>query len=1086
MICWAKIAIIPYLCALNSRKTMKSTMMMCVRVLLVLLLTTTATWSHAQFYNGMNMEFGKNRVQWKSFHWSYYKYDSFDVYYYQGGENYADYVLQYAKKEIPSLEKRFNNHFKRKIQFLVFNSLGDLKQSNLNNDSDESGNTGGVTKIMGSKVLLYFNGNYVDFEQQIKEGVAQLLLSQVMNGVSVGSQIRSSYRYDVPEWFQNGLCAYITEDWDSFKEDRLQQGILSGDFKKINQLRDQDAIIAGYSFWGFIEEKYGTQAFNDILTLAENSQSVKKALLYVTGIKFKKLIKQWYAFYQERYKTILQSAPSEVMPLKYRKYRTFTEPVVSPDGKNIAYVSNDEGKICIWVEDLRTGKRERLYKTGYRSDTWVDTSFPLLAWHPTGSILSFIVEEEGKLQLCNLDMGTKKVGKTYLFEFQKITSFSYAHRDRKIVLAASRMGKPDIFVYNLFSNTLEQITNDFYTDLSPVFTADDRQIIFSSNREGVMIETQVDPIEQRKQFNLFAYDYVTKSPQLRNLTEQQLSSSILPKAYGGNKLFFLNDSSGFYNLYEARFDSAISHVDTVVHYRYFSNNRRLTNYSTSIINYSFNPIEKKLVMLLPDKERHKVYTTYYPGSEHDAGIMQMSPYAQQRLLKKKKSETEVPAKTTTRRFKNSYRVARRKRPVADSTLMAPIAAQSVPLIAKEDDTILRPHNYYTEFFVNEMTSQIDFSYLNYSYQPFSGNGAAVYLNSDFNVFMGAMITDLMENQKIDLGVKLNMSLINNEYVIRFRDLTKRLDKSLTFHRYVTDNSYDYYYRTFTHEAFYTLSYPFNEILSLRGTAILRNDRQVTLATDNYSLAQGGTRENLGGIRGELVYDNSKKLQTNIYVGARGKVFAEYYQTIKKETKNFIVVGFDYRNYTRIHRNFIWANRLAGSSSFGQNKLIYYMGGVDNWMMAQFDNGTPIDYSQSYTYQTLATNMRGFDQNIRNGNNFVVFNSELRFPVFSYLLDRPINLQFIKNFQIIAFGDIGTAWTGWNPYDPNNSLYTSHYHDGSLDISVTEMKEPIVGGFGFGLRTTLFGYFVRGDMAWGVDDGHINRKPHYYLSFNLDF
>ena len=163
-----------------------------------------------------------------------------------------------------------------------------------------------------------------------------------------------------------------------------------------------------------------------------------------------------------------------------------------------------------------------------------------------------------------------------------------------------------------------------------------------------------------------------------------------------------------------------------------------------------------------------------------------------------------------------------------------------------------------------------------------------------------------------------------------------------------------------------------------------------------------------------------------------------------------------------------------------------MGGVDNWIMAKFNNETPIDYDRGYTYQTLATNMRGFQQNIRNGNNFVVINSELRFPVFSYLLNRPINLQFIKNFQVVAFGDIGTAWTGWNPYNPSNSLYTSHYHDGNLDISVTKLKEPIVGGVGLGLRTSILGYFVRGDMAWGFEDGHFNKKPQFYLSFNLDF
>ena len=744
---------------------------------------------------------------------------------------------------------------------------------------------------------------------------------------------------------------------------------------------------------------------------------------------------------------------------------------------------------------METGKRKRLYKTGYRSDTWIDTSYPLLAWHPTGGILSFIVEEQGQILLCNLDLGTGKVGKTYLFEFQKVTSFSYAHKDRKIAVSASRSGKPDIFVYNLFSNTLEQITDDYYTDLSPVFTADDRQIVFSSNRTDTQLETQTVPPKQRRQFNLFAYDYVTKGKELRNLTGQRLSNSIHPQAFAGNRLFYLNDSTGYYNLYEAHFDSAVSHIDTIVHYRYYTVSRPLTSFTSSIIDYSFNPRERQLVMLFPDGNGQKVFKTPYPTTALDTDFRQMGPYAQKRLLHQQQEAQKPPEKTTSHRFKNSYRTPRRKAPQSppgDSTNnsfanripIGPIRGMEQDKPVK--DTLLRPRNYYVELFTKELTSQIDFSYMNYSYQPFTGGGSAIYLNSGFNMFMGSVMTDLMEDYRIDLGVKVNTSLVNNEYVLRFRDLSQRTDKNLTLHRYVTDDYQTEMLRTFTNEAFYTLSYPFSETLSVRGTAIFRHDKRVYLATDFNSLAEGQHDENLGGLRGELVYDNSKKLQTNLYVGSRGKVFAEYYQSIKKETSNMVVVGFDYRNYTRIHRNFIWANRLAGSSSFGQNKLMYYMGGVDNWIGARFDNGTPIDYSRDFSYQTLATNMRGFQQNIRNGNNFVVFNSELRLPVFSYLMNQPINMEFIKNFQVVAFGDVGTAWTGWNPYDLNNSLYTSHYTDGNLSLSVTQLREPIVAGFGFGLRTTLFGYFVRGDMAWGMQDGYLNRKPQYYLSFSLDF
>ena len=1059
--------------------------------LLFTLLFAVVPIVHAQFYNGMNMPFGKNRVQWGDFHWSYYTNDNFDVYFYQGGNDMAQYAQAYAKDQIPRLETRLNSRFKKKVQFIVFNSMGDFKQSNIDLEEEENGNTGGITKIIGSKVILYFDGDYTHFEAQIREGIVKLLFSQVMNGISIGSQIRNSYRYDIPQWFRDGLVAFIAGNWDCHKEAQLQRGIVSGNYKKINHLRDEDAQVAGYSFWNFIDEKYGSKSFNDILTLAENTKSVRKSLLYVTGKEYKKLVEEWYAYYKARYDVVLVNQPNDIMALKYKKYRTFTQPSISPNGKHIAYVSNDEGKLRLWLEDLQTGKRQQLFKAGYHSDENIDTSFPLLAWHPNGDILSFIIEEKGKIQLYNLDVNSGKKASTYLFDFQKVSSFSYAHKSRKLVLAASRMGKPDIYVYNLFSNTVEQITNDWHTDLDPVFTYDDRQIVFSSNRDNDTLKVDEKIGFQNKQFDLYAYNYSNKSEVLQNLTCQRFSNSILPEPLKDGSMLYLNDSSGYYNLFQIRFDSAISHIDTIIHYRYFGTNEQLTDYSANIIDYSYQPRDHKAALLMADKTGEKFYLSPILRG-HETDIRQLSPYAQKRLFTEliQKEKDTIVEPISMHRFSASYRYSRRKHQIggaigADSTQVVQQGSGPAPK-PKAKDTIQRLNNYYVELFADQLMTQIDFTSMNYSYQPFTGGYAPIYLYSGFNVFLGTKLKDLMEDYKIEIGVKLNTTLQNNEYMIRFSDFSKRLDKSITLHRFVTDDYSSYYYRTFSNEAFYTLSYPFSEILSLRGTAIYRLDHRVNLAIDDHSLADKDLYINWAGLRAELVYDNSKKIGTNLLVGARGKVFAEYYQKIAKNTTNMVVAGFDYRHYTRISRNFIWANRIAGSTSFGKQKLIYYMGGVDNWIFASFDNGTPVDYGQNYAYQTLATNMRGFSQNIRNGNSFVVLNSELRFPVFSYFTNRPINMQFIRDFQIVAFADLGTAWTGWNPYSPSNSLYNTYINDGNLNITVTEMKEPIVGGIGFGLRTTLFGYFIRGDVAWGIQDWHLVKGPRYYLSFNLDF
>ena len=77
----------------------------------------------------------------------------------------------------------------------------------------------------------------------------------------------------------------------------------------------------------------------------------------------------------------------------------------------------------------------------------------------------------------------------------------------------------------------------------------------------------------------------------------------------------------------------------------------------------------------------------------------------------------------------------------------------------------------------------------------------------------------------------------------------------------------------------------------------------------------------------------------------------------------------------------------------------------------FNTTNPPANDQSYAFESLAVNMRGFIQNIANGNNAVVINSEFRLPIVSTFFNRTINNSFLNNFQITQFIDLGTAWNG---------------------------------------------------------------------------
>ncbi len=1073
-------------------------------IFIVLMLFAGSGSLVAQFYHGSNMSFGKNRVQWNDRLWTFYRFDDFDTYFYLNGKELALYAAWYTEQELPRLEQRLETVLDERIKFIIFNSLSDLKESNIGLAAEQQYNTGGVTHIIGTKVVLYDAGNYLDFERQIRAGLADILLKQLMYGSSIGSQIRNTTLFNLPDWYENGLLSYLSEDWNTTLDNRMRDGIISGRYKKLNRLKAEDAMIAGHSFWRFIEEKYGKSAVPNIVHMTQLTRNVQNGFLYVTGVRFKDLIKEWYAHYEAFYAIGAPRLPAERFPLKYMDDLKYERPVFCPNERYLAFSTNEEGKVRLWLLDLQTNKRRRLYSSGYSSDEKTDYSYPLMAWHPSGEVLAYLIEEKGRIWLHLYTIGDQTTQKRHLIDFQKITHISYAGNGQMMAFAAVRQGKPNIYVFNLASSTYIQVTDDYYTDRYPVFMNGTRQIVFSSNRPGDTLYPQEFPDSQPNQFDLFVYDFRKRDPVLRRISNTAWANEIKPQPYAPGVITYLSDANGYYNLYTARFDSAISFVDTIVHYRYFARTAALTDFTSNIIDYHKQPYTNDLALSMLENNKQQLFRLRQdellqvpPSSLEPSSFM--AKHRAQFPEEGEVFDNQTPQTKKRRRFRMVY-VDKDLPPVTSGPTQRQGAFvidgnERLGLLRMEEDMrdggIARREpkrrNYFVEYFYDELVTQVDFTFLNHNYQPFSGGGAPIYLNPGFNVFMGLNLTDLMEDFRISGGVRLNTNLNNNEYIISFSNLRSRLNRHIILHRQSTDDLTNQFFRRIhSHSAFYMVSWPFSEVLAVRGTAIYRNDMQVYLATDQVNLLKPNNYENWGGLRAEVIFDNSRQLGMNLYTGIRSKLFGEYYQLIDLESRNMVVLGADFRHYQRIHRNFIWANRIAGSTSFGKNKLIYYMGGVDNWLLPRFTRETPIDFNQNYAYQTLATNLRGFEQNIRNGNNFLVFNSEFRFPVFSYFLQRPISSDFIRNFQLVAFGDIGTAWTGWNPYNPANSLYTSYIESGAMLISVEVQKDPLVGGLGFGARTTVLGYFVRGDLAWGIEDGYINKKPIFYLSFSLDF
>ncbi|HRD39595.1 MAG TPA: hypothetical protein PLC65_13255, partial [Bacteroidia bacterium] len=247
------------------------------------------------------MDFGKNRIQYQDFNWTYFDYDRYKVYLYQGGKEIAQYVSVSVDKQLPILEKRLDFQMNDKVQILVYNNQNDFKQSNLGLSAEEETNVGGVTHIVGDKINVYFNGSHADLDRQIRAGLADLMISKRMYGGSAREMVRNSTLLVLPDWFKQGLIRYLSEGWHTLSDNQLMDAIKNDRFYKFNHLTGKDAYMAGHALWYYIAETYGEAVIPNILYMTKMSRSPDNALLFVVGTSLNNLIFEMQEVFNKRY-----------------------------------------------------------------------------------------------------------------------------------------------------------------------------------------------------------------------------------------------------------------------------------------------------------------------------------------------------------------------------------------------------------------------------------------------------------------------------------------------------------------------------------------------------------------------------------------------------------------------------------------------------------------------------------------------------------------------------------------------------------------------------------------------------------------
>ena len=1068
-----------------------------VGLLALALLVSGAT--HGQFHNGLDMRFGQQRVQYRTFDWQAIDGDPFEVQFYQGGRSLAEHALYSVMADLPDAELAFQLRLDGPVHVLVFNKHADFRQSNIGIDGSEAGNIGGTTTIHGKKLFAWFDGDRAAFRHQLREGLYRVLLRQALYGEDWKDVVKNAQLYDFPGWMEEGMVAALAGPMDPADLPILEDLVRREALKAIQVLDVHEARVAGEAVWRFILDSFGRQAALDVLSGFKAGRTLDAGFRRI-GFDLEGVLAAAQAHHliglvggdlwdQGAGLSIMQvearpqmERRSHLGTLPHRSRRKYehSQFAQSADGQWTAWVTDERGQKRVWISD---GRRKRcLAKVDHKLERIVDETTPVLAWHPSESILAHVHEDKGRVFLTTTDVRTMESAERELFRIEKVIHLDWSPEGRRIAFGGVRAGQSDLYVYNLLAGSQVPLWTDAWDDLYPDWLPDGQRLVFSSNRPDPADEG-VAPWPVAEQRDLWLVDVETL--EMERLTDTPADDEVHPRVlYQGT--FAYRHGDDLNTLHLAIQDSAILRIDTAIHYRNFT---RLAPW------FTLNAPARDLS--IQEDGKHWGVQTFrngrdrwnvdelpallLPGRMLEAGQSEQTPTAQGLDFLPDGAPDLLPGQVDYQqyRFDNERPASNVPRTPAPSGSGAAVEETALPL-----PDIATPLPHRTNYAVDQLLSQVDNTFATSFYQPFAGPSASFPGLSGL-LKIGA--SDLHENRKWVGGIRLAGSLQNSTMVLSHQDLERKVDRQWIIERQGNeriDNDLGALTRIHTHAVHYRRTIPFSETMSLRAQLTYRLDRTALLATDPFNASRDDVyRQGLGGTV-SWVFDDSVERTLNIRSGTRAKAWFEMLAPPDGSDDMLLVAGFDARRYIPLYRRVTLCLRAAGNTSFGERGLLHYLGGVQESLIPTIDGAMPLPEG-NFAYQTVATPMRGFVRNARNGTSFAVANAEIRLPVFATLMPKKSLTPLMEHFQAVGFFDIGSAWTGDDPYGDENAFNSTTIEQYPVSITIDNNREPIIWNFGFGLRSQLLGYFVRADWGWGVDDGLILDRV-FQLSLSTDF
>jgi len=1046
--------------------------------------------------------------------WESVSSENFDIFY--TGNNRSGAILTARYAEVARYELGVLFDFKPEFRYPIVYGGNEGEVSYSNFENLEGKKIPSIFNLPNLKGVVIHPGTANGHFRRTKQQVANLIINEFTYGDRLGNIMQTQLLFHHAKWYREGLADFVAHGW-TYEDETWLNSIRSSD-KNIVQMAlegdDKMNQVIRKSIWRYIALDYGESKLSEILYLSSIQHSIESGIISVLGINLNTLTLRWREYINS------QSDMQVEGRIKLEELSGAKELSLPPGNALISFAYNQaknkvamyldkQGKHTVYLFDLETENYKPLdISGGYSAMQMLPELRVPMAWSHDGTELTTTVYNKAGYQLATYDL----VNETSSFmdipdNIQQISHISYSHDGKKLAVSALNSGKTDIFTLQTGGSDFRQITDDLFDDLDPSWSLDDNMILFSSNRLEGLTEAQVSPEIYQDNFDLFTWTYENSEARITRLTSTPATNERMPIATSSFEALFKSDESGIQNLNKINiFQKEILPFSNLEQGVYeFEATEKTLSFSTPVAG-------AYQVFILPhesvsddNKPETTLYRLEYLSKFQDRQKPVVKPLEKDssEVLEEELVQIEEPKIEETQEEEEEKESAVRYYIFDEED----VPYESRKANKKDLNRKKKKSKLVQTVFGDEPKPKLSDIEINTTdtRSPWAADYVGLGLiwdplphNFKYGLDLSIGYSDLLKNHKLDVRVRPFLNLKNTFADVRYEYLKNRIDlfaeadlRARTFRETSPINNDTSFFR-------------YDRVgVKVGGRLPLNSFSAVSLFGGGYYLSRKDqqlrrpitlSESDILGHAGVLVeFDNVKEAEGFEYRGTRAQIGLDSYFSNNKKDFAFHRLHAEVSHYQQIIHKLVFASRVSASFNLPNTATQFYLGSVPNQVaLVEFANNdgqlvrsNSVDTSlNNFSFIDFVMPMRGFYPNTRQGSRYIVGNFELRIPL-TRLLKHTLNTNSLYGLEIIPFLDAGTVWVDGNPFSQKKPTDTQFISTGNITVKLQTLKSPFLIGFGSGLRTNILSYTLRTDIAWGLDDGSLQR-PILTVSLGNNF